>query len=82
MSDTQKLPKVGRSDAIDFVGDALARDRNARSPGFDVFAKGCDSITGIVAVDLGGGLGLQRAQAGARRRCPRTERLTHRGSPC
>ncbi len=64
MSDTQKLLKEGLSDAIGFVGGALAGYWIARWLGFDIFSEGYDStsITGIVAVGLGGGLGLQLAR--------------------
>ncbi|WP_310568386.1 hypothetical protein [Hydrogenophaga sp.] len=64
MSDTQKLLKEGLSDAVGFVGGALAGYWVARWLGFDLFTEGYDSnsITGIVAVGLGGGLGLQLAR--------------------
>jgi hypothetical protein len=64
MNDTPGLLKEGLSDAIGFVGGALAGYWIARWLGFDVFAEGYDSgsIAGIVAVGLGGGLGLQLAR--------------------
>ena len=64
MSDTQKLLKEGLSDAIGFVGGALAGYWVARWLGFDIFAEGygSSSIAGIVAVGLGGGVGLQLAR--------------------
>ena len=64
MSDTSRLLKEGLSDAVGFVGGALAAYWIARWLGFDVFAEGYagGSIGGIVAVGLGGGLGLQIAR--------------------
>ena len=64
MSDTQKLLKEGLSDAIGFVGGALAAFWIARALGFDLFAEGYGngSIGAIVAVGLGGGVGLQIAR--------------------
>jgi len=64
MSDTQQLLKEGLSDAIGFVGGALAGYWAARWLGFDIFAEGYGSasIVGIVAVGLGGGVGLQLAR--------------------
>ncbi len=54
----------GMSDAIGFVGGALAGFWLAKAFGLDVFAAGYDtaSIVGIVLVGLGGGLGLQGAR--------------------
>lgn len=54
----------GVSDAIGFVGGALAGFWLARLFGLDVFAAGYGtaSIAGIVLVGLGGGLGLQGAR--------------------
>jgi hypothetical protein len=54
----------GVSDAVGFVGGALAGFWLARLLGFDVFSAGYDtaSIFGIVLVGLGGGLGLQAAR--------------------
>jgi hypothetical protein len=54
----------GVSDAIGFVGGALAGFWLARWFGLDVFAAGYGtaSIFGIVLVGLGGGLGLQAAR--------------------
>jgi hypothetical protein len=56
-----KLLVEGVSDAIGFVGGALAGFWLGRLLGFDIFAEGYgnDSIFGIVLVGLGGGLGLQ-----------------------
>ena len=64
MSDTQRLLKEGLSDAVGFVGGALAAYWIARALGFDLFAEGYSggSIGAIVAVGLGGGLGLQVAR--------------------
>ena len=61
MSDAQKLLKEGLADAVGFVGGALAGYWLTKLLGFDLFAEGyaSGSIVGIVAVGLGGGLGLQ-----------------------
>jgi predicted lipid-binding transport protein (Tim44 family) len=54
----------GLSDAIGFVGGALAGFWLGRLLGLDVFSAGYGnaSIFGIVLVGLGGGLGLQGAR--------------------
>jgi hypothetical protein len=56
-----KLLVEGVSDAVGFVGGALAGFWLGRLLGFDIFAEGYGngSIFGIVLVGLGGGLGLQ-----------------------
>jgi hypothetical protein len=60
----------GLTDAIGFVGGALAGFWLGRLLGFDIFADGYgnDSIFGIVLVGLGGGLGLQGARRWRRSR--------------
>lgn len=60
----------GLSDAVGFVGGALAGYWIARLIGWDVFAQGYSgtAIGGIVLVGLGGGLGLQAARAWRRAR--------------
>ena len=59
-----KLLMEGISDAVGFVGGALAGYWLGRWIGFDIFAEGYGnaSIFGIVLVGLGGGLGLQLAR--------------------
>jgi hypothetical protein len=59
-----KLLIEGLSDAIGFVGGALAGYWLGYLLGFDIFAEGYGnaSIFGIVLVGLGGGLGLQLAR--------------------
>jgi len=59
-----KLLIEGLSDAVGFVGGALAGFWLGRVLGFDIFAEGYNnaSIFGIVLVGLGGGLGLQLAR--------------------
>lgn len=54
----------GLSDAVGFVGGALAGFWLGRAFGLDVFAAGYSgaSMLGIVLVGLGGGLGLQAAR--------------------
>ncbi|MBQ0931771.1 hypothetical protein KAK07_00415 [Ideonella sp. 4Y16] len=55
----------GVSDAVGFVGGALAGFWLGRGLGWDLFAQGYggESIGAIVLVGLGGGLGLQGARA-------------------
>ena len=64
MADPQQLLKEGLSDAIGFVGGALAGYWLARLIGFDALTSGYNgqSIVGILAVGLGGGMGLQAAR--------------------
>ena len=64
MSETQRLLREGLPDAVGFVGGALAAYWIARWLGFDVFADGYGggSIFGIVAVGVGGGIGLRLAR--------------------
>ena len=64
MSDSSRLLREGLSDAVGFVGGALAGYWIARWLGFDIFAEGYSgtSIACIVAVGLGGGIGLQIAR--------------------
>jgi len=61
MSDTQKLLKEGLADAVGFIGGALSGYWLAQWMNWDLFADGYSgtSIFGILAVGLGGGLGLQ-----------------------
>ena len=56
-----KLLIEGLSDAVGFVGGALAGFWLGQLLGFDIFAAGYDNATifGILLVGLGGGLGLQ-----------------------
>jgi hypothetical protein len=59
-----KLLKEGLTDALGFVGGALAGMFVGRAFGLDIFAAGYDnaSIMGIVLCGLGGGAGLQLAR--------------------
>jgi hypothetical protein len=54
----------GLSDAVGFVGGALAGFWLARLLGFDLFSEGygAGSLVAIAAVGLGGGLGLKAAR--------------------
>lgn len=54
----------GLSDAVGFIGGALLGFWLARLVGWDVFAPGygAGSIAAILAVGIGGGLGLQLAR--------------------
>ena len=60
MTDTKRLLMEGVSDAVGFVGGALAGFWLGQLLGFDIFATGYGtaSLVGIVLVGLGGGLGL------------------------
>jgi hypothetical protein len=59
-----RMLKQGISDAVGFVGGALAGYWLAQSMGWDVFATGYgnSSIMGILAIGLGGGGGLHAAR--------------------
>jgi hypothetical protein len=59
-----KLLLEGLSDAIGFIGGALAGYWLGHLLGWDLFAQGYDgaSIGAILLVGLGGGLGLQGAR--------------------
>ena len=64
MTKASTLLLEGLSDAVGFVGGALAGFWLARAFGFDLFATGygTSSLVAIVAVGLGGGAGLQLAR--------------------
>lgn len=64
MSQTKKLLIEGLSDAVGFVGGALAGYWLARAVGFDAFTPGysIDSILGIVAITVASGAGLRLAR--------------------
>ncbi|RYF01730.1 MAG: hypothetical protein EOO32_02845 [Comamonadaceae bacterium] len=64
MADAQRLLLEGVSDAVGFVGGALAGYWIAHLAGFDIFAEGygASSLLGIALVGLGGGLGLHGAR--------------------
>jgi hypothetical protein len=66
----KKLLVEGLSDAVGFVGGALAGFWAGRLFGFDIFAEGYGnaSLFGIVLVGVGGGLGLQLARRWRRSR--------------
>jgi len=61
---SNKLLLEGVSDAVGFVGGALAGYWVGRLLGWNIFAEGYGdaSIGGIVLVGLGGGLGLHLAR--------------------
>lgn len=65
-----KLLLEGLSDAVGFVGGALAGYWAGQLLGWDIFSEGYDnaSIGAILLVGLGGGLGLQGARRWLRRR--------------
>ena len=67
---TNKLLLEGLSDAIGFVGGALAGYWIGHLLGWDIFSEGYDnaSIGAILLVGLGGGLGLQGARRWLRSR--------------
>ncbi len=64
MSATQRLLLEGLSDAVGFVGGALAGYGLGLLLGMDIFDQGYGSasILGIALVGLGGGLGLHLAR--------------------
>ena len=64
MSATQRLLLEGLSDAVGFVGGALAGYGLGLLLGMDIFDQGygSTSILGIALVGLGGGLGLRLAR--------------------
>jgi len=64
MTDTQRLLMEGASDAVGFVGGALAAFWLGQLLGLDIFAAGygTSSLLGILLVGLGGGLGLHAAR--------------------
>ena len=64
MSDARQLLIEGLSDAVGFVGGALAGYWLGQFLGWDIFSEGYDgsSIGAIVLVGLGGGGGLQAAR--------------------
>ncbi len=73
MSEARKLLLEGLSDAVGFVGGALAGYWLSQWLGWDLFGEGYSgtSIGAIVLVGLGGGLGLQVARAWRRAQKPR-----------
>ena len=64
MTDTNRLLMEGVSDAVGFVGGALAGFWLGQLLGFDIFdaGYGTSSLLGIALVGLGGGLGLHGAR--------------------
>ena len=64
MSAANRLLMEGVSDAVGFVGGALAGYWLGRLLGFDIFSDGygAGSLVGIALVGLGGGIGLQGAR--------------------
>ncbi|WP_026437853.1 hypothetical protein [Acidovorax sp. JHL-9] len=75
MTDTKRLLMEGTSDAVGFVGGALAGFWLGQWLGFDIFAAGYGtaSLVGIVLVGLGGGLGLHAARRWRASRHAKTE---------
>lgn len=64
MSETKKLLSEGLSDAIGFIGGALAGYWLGIALGWEVFAPGYSNSTigAILLVGVGGGAGLQLAR--------------------
>ncbi|GKT21877.1 hypothetical protein [Acidovorax sp. SUPP3334] len=64
MSSARRLLMEGLSDAVGFVGGALAGYWIGHLLGFDIFSSGYgpSSLAGIALVGLGGGFGLQAAR--------------------
>ena len=65
MSEASKLLLEGVSDAVGFIGGALAGYWLGQFLGWDIFSEGYSgpSIAAIALVGLGGGAGLQLARA-------------------
>jgi hypothetical protein len=76
MSDTNRLLMEGLSDAVGFVGGALAGFWIGNLLGWDIFAPGYGTTTvlGIALVGLGAGLGLQAARRWRNARNPQDTR--------
>lgn len=70
MSQAKRLLIEGVSDAVGFVGGALAGFWLARLAGLDPFSEGygAGSVLGIAIVGLGGGVGLGLARRWRRAR--------------
>jgi hypothetical protein len=64
MTTARRLLLEGVSDAVGFVGGALAGYWAGRLLGFDIFTEGygAASLAGIALVGIGGGLGLHLAR--------------------
>ena len=75
MSTAQRLLMEGASDAIGFVGGALACYGVGLRLGMDIFSEGygAASIAGIALVGIGGGLGLHLARRWRAARSARKE---------
>ncbi len=75
MSTAQQLLLEGVSDAVGFIGGALAGYWIGQFLGWDIFSEGYSggSIGAIALVGLGGGGGLQLARAWRRARQKSTE---------
>ncbi|MEN9888450.1 MAG: hypothetical protein RL559_487 [Pseudomonadota bacterium] len=73
MSEARQLLIEGISDAVGFVGGALAGYWLGQFLGWDIFSEGYSgaSIGAIALVGLGGGLGLQIARAWRRATPPK-----------
>ncbi len=73
MSDARQLLIEGLSDAVGFVGGALAGYWLGQFLGWEMFGEGYSgtSIGAILLVGLGGGLGLQLARAWRRATPPK-----------
>lgn len=74
MSDARTLLIEGISDAVGFIGGALAGYWIGQLLGWDIFSEGYDaaSIGAIALVGLGGGGGLQLARRWRSRQKERT----------
>ena len=75
MSTAQRLLMEGASDAVGFVGGALAGYGVSLLLGMDIFSEGygAASIAGIALVGIGGGLGLHLARRWRAARSARKE---------
>ncbi len=75
MSDTRKLLLEGLSDAVGFVGGALAGFWIGQFVGWNLFSAGYNgsSMGAILLVGLGGGIGLQLARRWRKQKDQTTE---------
>ena len=73
MSEARQLLLEGVSDAVGFIGGALAGYWIGQFLGWDIFSEGYNShsIGAIVLVGLGGGGGLQLARKWRRANAPK-----------
>lgn len=79
MTTAKKLLLEGVSDAVGFMGGALAGYWMGLAAGWDIFDQGygATSLLGIACVGLGGGLGLHLARRWRAAKAARAEQAPH-----